>query len=212
MSQQEWQQCFLWEGLPSGALEQIGEALPPPVPFGKGQVIDLPSARGLMLLLRGRVRAVYRGEDHAEHLMKYLDAGQVFGAAGLFAEAACGSTVIALCDGAVQFFPEELLLQVWQQYPQAAIRYIRFLTERVQFLNRRLSALSESTAEDKLWHYLVQHCREDGTVALDRSMTALAKTLGISRASLYRCLEEMQQRGQLRHHQHTISIERMYQE
>lgn len=210
MSESTLRSCFLFEDLPDEICAQIQQMLPPPFSFQKEHVIDVPAQRGLILLVHGRARVVHQSENQVERLVKFLEPGQLFGAAGLFGDQKSSSTVVAMSNGQAWFLPEEILLRIWEQYPQTAQRYIRFLTERVRFLNRRIAALAEPSAQDRLWHYLLQHCREDGTVQLDRSMTALAKTLGIGRASLYRVLDAMQERGQLSHKDHSICIERKY--
>ena len=201
MPTQMLNRCFLFQDLPDEACAALQPLLPPPVHFVKGDDIVLPHGRGLMLLLCGRARVAFRSES-GERPVKFLEAGHVFGAAGLFSEGEQAATVVAIEDGQALFVPERMLTEIWLQYPQTAQRYIRFLTERVRFLNRRVAALAEPTAHTRLWQYLLQHCEADGTVRLDRSMSDLAKTLGIGRASLYRALDELQAAGRLRHEDH----------
>ena len=208
MPKQMLNRCFLFADLPDEACRRL-QPLLHPLSFTKGSDLALPGERGLMLLLCGRARVAFRGEG-GERLVKFLEAGHVFGAAGLFSDTVPQAVVIAEEDCQALFVPERVLPEIWEQYPKTAERYIAFLTERVRFLNRRVSALSEPSVDMRLWQYLLQHCEQDGTVRLDRSMSALAKTLGIGRASLYRVLEQMQAEGRLQYKDHVICIEREF--
>ena len=107
------QSCFLFEGVPAQDTAALTAALPPEVPFRKGQPVCLPAQRGVMLLLCGRARAVYRDVDGGEHLLKFLQPGQIFGAVTLFEQPTHTSFVIAEQNGAAQFIPEAVLVDLW---------------------------------------------------------------------------------------------------
>ena len=69
---------------------------------------------------------------------------------------------------------------------------LRYLTGRIRFLSGRLQSLAQPGAEGKLARYLLAN---DGEGQLTCPATDLAKRLGISRASLYRAFEAMEQAG-----------------
>lgn len=82
--------------------------------------------------------------------------------------------------------------------PMVAQNYVRFLSDRIRFLNRRLATLTAGQNDGKLWQYL-QACREeDGRVTLLTGMTGLAKRLDMSRSSLYRSLDALEESGRIR--------------
>ena len=85
--------------------------------------------------------------------------------------------------------------------PDFSMAYIRFLSDRIRFLNKRLAELSAPAVEQRLAKYLSE-C--DGRVS--PNMVALASSLGIGRASLYRMLDDFIRRGLIRKENHDILI------
>jgi CRP-like cAMP-binding protein len=74
--------------------------------------------------------------------------------------------------------------------PSFALDYVAFLSGKIRFLNERLSELSAPSALQKLSSYLL---KDDGRIAL--SKVQLASALGIGRASLYRALDDLTEKG-----------------
>ena len=81
--------------------------------------------------------------------------------------------------------------------------YLRYLTGRIRFLSGRLQSLVQSGAEGKLARYLLANVREG---QLTCAATDLARRLGLSRASLYRAFQSLEESGLISRHGKTISI------
>ena len=92
------------------------------------------------------------------------------------------------------------------KYPQVSINYIEFLTEKVRFLNKKLSIISCNDADDTLYKYLCGICDSNGIASLPFSMTLLAKSLGLGRATLYRCLDSLEKDGIILRGNNTIKV------
>jgi hypothetical protein len=81
---------------------------------------------------------------------------------------------------------------------EAAFNYIRFLTDRVRFLNKKIDGLVAEGAVASLRHYLLQNAAASGDRRIVRpagSLSALAEQLNIARASLYRAVRRARARG-----------------
>ncbi len=165
--------------------------------------------QALVLVLDGRLQVL-----QGRVVMNELCAGQVFGAAALF-DTTCGeggrpypSTVKAATDARLAFIPQATVTAWMRLCPPVAENYIRFLSGRIRFLNRRLTTLTAGQADDRLWRWLTAHRAPDGTVVLPGGMTALAGTLGVGRSSLYRSLDALIEEGRIvRRDRHTFLIE-----
>ncbi len=172
--------------------------------FKKGAVIysDEHVERALALVLEGSVR-VY----HGRVVMNELRAGEVFGAAALFGgEDPYPSTVTAHTACRILFLPQQTVSQWMAAIPRVGENYIRFLSDRIRFLNRRLSTLTAGQTDGKLWRYLLAHCDENDTVHLYGGMTALAESLDMGRSSLYRSMDTLTEAGKIRRHGNQIDI------
>lgn len=196
---------FLLRGLSPAEREHyratIGE---PPRSYRRGEVIyDRSRARrALAWVLSGHLRVL-----HGRVVMNDLHPGDVFGAAALFgAEDAYPSTVVAATDCRVQFIGQETV-SVWMASDlRIGENYIRFLSDRIRFLNRRLATLTAGQTDDKLWRYLQAHQDSAGVVPLPDGMAGLAEHLGMGRSSLYRSLDTLLSAGVIRREKKQIVL------
>ena len=172
--------------------------------FDKGAVVYAPqnAQRALAFVLEGRLRVA-----HGKVVMTALHPGDVFGAAALYGSTEpYPSIVTAVTPCRILLIPQETVSQWMAAVPRVGENYIRFLSDRIRFLNRRLSTLTAGPADDKLWRYLLAHRDEGGIVALP-GMTELAERLDMGRSSLYRSLDALTDAGRIRRlDKHTILI------
>lgn len=188
---------FLLDGLTEEEREKCrAQTISEPQCFERGEIIYDSSLarRALALVLEGEVRVL-----HGRVVMNTLHAGEVFGAAALFAEEEpYSSRVLAASRCRILFIEQSQVSAMMAAYPQVAENYVRFLSDRIRFLNRRLATLTAGQTDDKLWQYLLAHRDEQGAVRLAGGMTALAGRLGMGRTSLYRSLEQLTVAGKIR--------------
>ena len=163
--------------------------------YTKGDVVyDAQQVRrALVLVLEGTLRVF-----HGRAVMKDLQPGDVFGAAALFGgEEPYTSTVMATGACRVLFIPQEAVSAWMAAVPQVGENYVAFLSDRIRFLNRRLSTLTAGQTDGKLWRYLLAHQGENGVVSLPSGLTGLAETLDMGRSSLYRSLDVLTAAGRI---------------
>lgn len=121
-----------------------------------------------------------------------------FGAAAVFGgDKTYVSTITAKSDCSILFITETQLKSIFESYPITAVNYITFLSDRVRFLNNKLCVISCMSAEDTVLTYLLNSCDSDGYANIPKNMTLFAKTLGLSRASLYRVLDNLEKSGNI---------------
>jgi len=157
--------------------------------------------RALGVVTRGNA-LVYRLGHGAPVLLTTLSKGHMFGVAGVFSEEERYVTRITskgMCQ--VFYFPARLCEALIRDNSDFAMVYIRFLSDRIRFLNKRLAELSAPAVEQKLAKYLSE-CGE----RISPNMVELATALGIGRASLYRTLDDFIRRGLIRKQDHDILI------
>ena len=139
-----------------------------------------------------------------------LFAEDVFGVAALFgSDEEYPSTILAESDCRILFISQETVSAWMHAVPIVAENYVRFLSDRIRFLNRRLSTLTAGQADGKLWRYLLSHRDEDGVVTITDGMGALAERLDMGRSSLYRSLDALSQAGRIRRERKKINILKM---
>ena len=82
-----------------------------------------------------------------------------------------------------------------QLKPNFSLDYIRYLSKRIYFLNKRIVSFTGGTAESRLANYLVSSFGDYKTYVLDIPMNQLAISLDIGRASLYRAFDKLIEAG-----------------
>lgn len=187
---------FLIRNLNEAEKNEIISTFSAPVLFKKGEVVysshKFKDAIGYIIKGSAFATSDNKNETH----LKTFNKGMSFGAAALFGDSdRYISTVTAKTDLEVLFVTENELRSLFKKYPQTAINYISFLSEKVRFLNKKLNVVSCSGTENTVYKYLTSLADNDGNIYNFKNMTLVSKTLGISRASLYRALSDLESSG-----------------
>ena len=160
--------------------------------------------RAIGIVLSGT--AIARSSLNGGVTMRLLSENECFGVAAVFSDdTRYVSYISAKTDCTVLFIPEQVITKAIEQIPQFAKNYIYFLTTRVRYLNTLVDAYSSPNVEVRLARYIVAYVggRE---VPFDVNMTALSKSLGIGRASLYRALDELEKSGLIKRENGRINV------
>lgn len=186
--------CVLFRDLTAEQLQQIVQEpgcecreFPKGVTIYGGKNFE----RCLGLILDGSV-SVSKPTDHGRDLaISRLSDGMLFGAAAIFNEAESFANVLTSLENCrVLFMQQQWFQWVLQRHFSVAEAYIRYLSERILFLNERIAALAAGSADQCVAHFLLQN-----GPSITISMTELASRLNIGRASLYRVMDRMEAEG-----------------
>lgn len=127
-----------------------------------------------------------------EHIViNHLAAGDIFGAVTLYND--CEefvNDIVAQSECTVVFISKEGVDSLISRSPEFAKRYIKYLSQRIYFLNGKIEEYTAPSAKGKLLAYFERNS-DAGKCVLSGKMTELSKQLNLSRASLYRALDEL---------------------
>ena len=153
-------------------------------------------SRSLGIVLDGRLRVTKENADKRPIVMSTLQRGALFGAAALFnSEPEYATKITAIERSRVLFLPQRLIKRMIEREPDIAENYIRYLSERILFLNRKIYFLTAGTAEQRLAGFLLDNLAVGEYSEMPMPMHRLADALNMSRASLYRAFDELTQSG-----------------
>lgn len=170
--------------------------------FSSGAEIYRPDRfrRCLGLLLSGRV-LVTKGSL----TVSTLEPGDLFGAAALYNDAPDYATTLT-----AQGICRCLLAGPGAAGPPSGgggpllrRNYLTYLTGRIRFLNARLGSLAVGDTEGRVVRYLLSSLSYG---AVECSASGLARQLGISRASVYRAFQDLEQAGLIRREGRAILV------
>lgn len=203
----ELEKLFIFNGLEECQKNEIVSSFSKPKIYKKNEIIysatHFPNALGY--ILNGEAFAV---TDNGQNVvMRSFQRGCCFGAASIFGgDDKYVSTITAKTDIEILFISQSELESIFLKYPKTALNYINFLSEKIRFLNTKLNVISCSNAEDTLLKYLVSVCDSQNNAIIPKSMTLLAKSLGLGRATLYRCLDSLEKDGIILRENNTIKV------
>lgn len=148
----------------------------------------------ICIIIKGEAR-VSKGETVISHLQN----GEIFGAAFLYNQNyEFENTVTALTPLKVVIIEKSGIDKLIQNDSSVSFNYITYLSERIGFLNSKIEGYTKSSAEEKLLLYLQKNSDNvDGKCEISVSMTELSKVLHISRASLYRVIEALENQDKI---------------
>ncbi len=198
---------FLFKGLSAEEKAKIIAFFPQPLSFKKGDVIYSADKfkNALGLIVEGKASAVANNADG--FYKKSFTKNSVFGAAAVFGkEENYVSIIIAETKTEVLFIDEKNLKQIFTEYPQTAMNYIDFLSDKIRFLNKKLNMISCTSAEDTVYKYLISNMNSENYVNIPVSKTTLAKMLGLGRATLYRSFDALENSGKIKRENNIIKV------
>ena len=152
--------------------------------------------RSLGIVLGGKLRVTKENADKRPIVMSTLQSGSLFGATALFnSQGEYVTEITAIEHSRILFLPQRLIRRMIEREPEIAENYIRYLSERILFLNRKIYFLTAGTAEQRLASFLLDNLSEGEYSEMPMPMHRLADALNISRASLYRAFDLLIESG-----------------
>ena len=187
----------IWEAVPPKLLEQLLREHSTLRLYGKHEQIWSDEAnyqRALGLVLSGTAQV-----KKERMLLSAHHKGDYFGLATLYAPVNFYATeIVALTPCRVLFWSKEAIDSILQAYPEVAVSFIAYMCERVYYLNARLDTLIAGSAARRLECHLRATAVMDDTgrlVCEVPNRTALAQSLSMGRATLYRAMDELERQG-----------------
>lgn len=193
--------CFLFSRLEEREIQDFLDGAGTPCCMKKGETVyaSIDFQKALTLVLQGELQVTCQGGNQKHAILNLLQEGDVCGVTALYGGGETFVTDVTVTrDAVVLFIYQEYLSQCFQKMPKTAENYIRFLTDRIRFLNGKISTYTGGQSENRVYGFLLERCGENGVVCLDGSISDLARILDIGRSSLYRSLEQLETAGKIR--------------
>ncbi len=115
--------------------------------------------------------------------------------------------IIAIDDVKIIVLPKNTVVKFIQKSEVFLINYLNSVSNRTQFLTRKLYFLSFKTIKEKLANYILELSnKEKTTVELLKSHQELAELFGVARPSLSRGLAELEKEGIIKVNRKKIRI------
>ncbi len=149
--------------------------------------------RALGIIIKGSA-SVTKHSGETKILMSILKKGDIFGMATLFFEEENYLTEIKAKEKVTMaVFSKENVKKMFTLYPQVNENYITILSEKIHFLNNKISTYTRAESIRKVAFFILQNIYDEKLkVTLPYSITKVADTLNVGRASVYRAFETLE--------------------
>lgn len=173
--------------------------------FEKGDMVAMQGSpcKHLYILLSGSVKTEMTAENGGLMTIENIPAVRPLASAFLFAEQNTFPVdVTALETCKILMIPRDEVIKMFQKDGLFLENYIKFNSNKAQFLSRRLQVLNIKTIKGKLAHYILESMDNVRTAdpkassfTMDKNQTELAKFFGVTRPALARCIAELEDEG-----------------
>lgn len=134
---------------------------------------------------------VYSADGNHTVMLRSLNEGDTFGVSNLFDEnSRFVSLIVAKKASSVIFFTPEAIGRLLDDSSEFRMSYIKFLSERICFLNKKISCFTAGSPERRLAVFLCSQSSEQ-TFTVSINANSLSEMLNIGRASLYRAFDKL---------------------
>lgn len=148
------------------------------------------------LVCEGSIKVTSPAASQKSLLLNQVGTGDLFGVSNLFLETKLATILQARTKTCLALVDKSLVRNRLMESPKAMEAYARFCNEKLQFLLGRLNSLSHPNSHIRLCLYIRDHQKEDRIVLQNKE--TLKSALGMSRATLFRELANLEKAGILR--------------
>ncbi|MBE6552586.1 MAG: Crp/Fnr family transcriptional regulator [Ruminococcaceae bacterium] len=157
------------------------------------------------IVVRGNIR-IYTSGSNSDVLLNILSPSDVCGIATVLSEEHEFPTkIMSYADSAIICFSRDLTEKVIELSPRFALNYVKALSNKIMFLNKRISSFTASDSVTSLSSYILSNAK-DGILNVEEGYSALAKKLCMGRSSLYRSIDSLKESGAIDTNKKSIVI------
>lgn len=187
--------------------------------FEKGDMVAMQGSpcKHLYILLSGSVKTEMTAENGGLMTIENIPAVRPLASAFLFAEQNTFPVdVTALETCKILMIPRDEVIKMFQKDGLFLENYIKFNSNKAQFLSRRLQVLNIKTIKGKLAHYILESMDNIRTsdpkavsFTMDKNQTELAKFFGVTRPALARCIAELEDEGVIELERKVVNVKNL---
>lgn len=189
---------FLFSGLTESEIDKILNENPPNIRcFKRGELI-YSSANGegsVGFVLSGRCEIRLDRAEKGKTVLNILSDSDSFGVLSVFSDDEFPTHIYATKNSEILFFTAEQIRHFVNNYSQISANLIKFLANRISFLNKKIATFSGNRVEDRLAAYLVNESERRGSLEFAFNCNKTAEEINAGRASVYRALASLEENG-----------------
>ncbi len=181
----------------------------------KGEVLFIcgEQAKGLFVVVNGKIRVFQQNAGGREQVMHVDTAGAVIGEVAVFDDGPYPASAVSELDAELLFIDKNDMHRFCAKYPALALRALRLMAARVRRHAQLVEALSFQDVEHRLAAFFLSEVRHAGTPAQGRialhlflSNQEIASRIGSVRDVVSRTIARMKHNGLIAMNGRTLII------
>jgi len=114
--------------------------------------------------------------------------------------------IVAKNSATVVFISKEDVLDLIKRYPTVMFNLIRFLTEKIVFLNQKVATFSADSVQCKLASFILNEYKKTSSLSFAFNCKRTSDAINVGRASLYRAIGTLCEEKIIEFENKTITI------
>lgn len=169
-----------------------------------GELLFSDSVRRIGVIVRGSAKAV-KPKKEGFVTMSVLGYGDVFGAVSVMGGDLPSAEARAVKPLKALVFTPEAFDGLLENDFRLTKNYCAYLISRIRFLTERVECMAGTSASEKLLKYFETNA-VSGVCHIPFGMDSLARAISVSRATLYRAVDELEKDGRIARSGHEIRL------
>ena len=165
--------------------------------YNKNETVfsEVKFASQLGIIITGEITVIKNHYSGKLIKLNTLKPGYLLGISAIFNDKMnYPSELIAQKLSKIIFIKQDELMKIFAINSKVLENYLGYVSNRINFLNNKIEVFTYNNIEDRVLHFLRLRCTEiNSPVEIKMTKTDLANYLAISRSSLYRALDKLQQ-------------------
>lgn len=186
---------FLFRGIQKPRLANILDSVHvEDVTYHRADQIYSPQKfeRKIGFVFSGECEALQTHTVYGDVSLNVLRRGETFGIVSIFSERDKYLTdVRAKKASRILFINQSDLFELVKTHSDISFNIIRFLTDRITFLNEKIATFSAANVEQKLASHIFSLYKRTNSLTFDFNKSRSAHSISAGRASLYRALDKL---------------------
>lgn len=191
--------CFLFSGLNHDTVSNLLSKINVNIQtFPRGEVIYSPDnfEKRMGFVIEGECSIYKKRSQGSDIPLNTVGAFGCFGiTAALTSKEEFPTTILAKRKCTIAFFTRDDLTVLIKENSTVSMNIIRFMCERIIFLNEKVTTFSSDNVEQKLARLILCDRNIAGVSEFKFNKKHAAETINAGRASLYRALDSLKEKG-----------------
>ncbi|MGM0415104.1 MAG: Crp/Fnr family transcriptional regulator [Bacillota bacterium] len=165
--------------------------------YQKGETIFLAGDKGesMFFLREGKVKITRNSPDGKEHIVKFIEPGEVFGEVILFGHEIYPATTICLEDSRLNLLKRDDFKDYFLENPEIGWGMLKTMADKLFFSQSRIESLALLDSKTRIIQSLLDMAGEDDLALKEMSQQQLANYLGLTRETVSRNISQLKDEG-----------------